>query len=390
LPSTVAGTVPGSTPETAVPVAEVNAAVARLLEESFAPLWVRGEISNWKPHRSGHRWFSLRDEDHQLSCVMWKSDVARLPAEPEDGMAVTAFGTLGLWEKRGDFRLVVRRIEGEGEGLWRLAFERLQRKLAEEGLLEPSRKLRVPRVPRTVGIVTSRSGAALRDVVSVIRRRAPWTRILVSDCRVQGDGAAEEILDALDRLVREGSSDVILLTRGGGSIEDLWAFNDEELARAIAAAPIPIVSGVGHEIDFTIADLVADLRAPTPSAAAEAVTEEESVLRSRLQGLEAGLAEGLRGRLRGEAERVRRARRSLEDAWRKIAESRRSRLAVLAGRLQGLSPLGAMARGFAVPLDASGSVLRSATDFRPGMQFEIRLVDGIVRAEAIEIDEALK
>ncbi|MEJ2483784.1 MAG: exodeoxyribonuclease VII large subunit, partial [Gemmatimonadota bacterium] len=171
---------------------------------------------------------------------------------------------------------------------------------------------------------------------------------------------------------------------------DLWAFNDEELARAIAAAPIPIVSGVGHEIDFTIADLVAALRAPTPSAAAEAVTEEESVLRSRLQGLEAGLAEGLRGRLRGEAERVRRARRSLEDTWRKIAESRRSRLAVLAGRLQGLSPLGAMARGFAVPLDASGSVLRSATDFRPGMQFEIRLVDGIVRAEAIEIDEALK
>ncbi len=369
-------------------MAEVNAAVARLLEESFAPLWVRGEISNWKPHRSGHRWFSLRDEDHQLSCVMWKADVARLPAEPEDGMAVAAFGSLGLWEKRGDFRLVVRTLEAEGEGLWRLAFERIQRKLAEEGLLDPSRKLHIPRVPRTVGIVTSRSGAALRDVVSVIRRRAPWTRILVSDCRVQGEGAAEEIRTALARLVEEGSSDVILLTRGGGSIEDLWAFNDEDLARAISASPIPIVTGVGHEIDFTIADLVADLRAPTPSAAAEAVTAEESVLRSRLQGLEAALVQGLRGRIRGDSERTRQVGRALETAWRRVAESRRSRLAILAGRLEGLSPLGAMERGFAVPLDASGSVLRSATSFSPGMRFELRLIDGTVRAETIEVTEA--
>lgn len=388
MSSREAGPVPGASPETAVPVAEVNAAVARLLEESFAPLWVRGEISNWKPHRSGHRWFSLRDEDHQLSCVMWKSDVARLPAEPKDGMAVAAFGSLGLWEKRGDFRLVVRTLEAEGEGLWRLAFERIQRKLAEDGLLEPSRKLRIPRVPRTVGIVTSRSGAALRDVVSVIRRRAPWTRILVSDCRVQGEGAAADIRSALARLVEEGSSEVILLTRGGGSIEDLWAFNDEHLARDVAACPIPIVSGVGHEIDFTIADLVADLRAPTPSAAAEAVTEEESVLQSRLQSLEAALVQGLRDRIRGDSDRLRQARRSLEEAWRRASEGRRSRLAILAGRLEGLSPLGAMERGFAVPLDSSGSVLRTATDFSPGMRFELRLIDGTVHAEATEVTEA--
>jgi exodeoxyribonuclease VII large subunit len=368
-------------------VAEVNAAVAHLLEESFAPLWVRGEISNWKPHRSGHRWFSLRDEEHQLSCVMWKSDVLRLPAEPQDGMAVAAFGSLGLWEKRGDFRLVVRRLEAEGEGLWRLAFERIQRMLAEEGLLEPSRKLRIPRVPGTVGIVTSRSGAALRDVVSVIRRRAPWTRILVADCRVQGDGAAEEIRSALARLLEEGSSEVILLTRGGGSIEDLWAFNDENLARAIAGSPIPIVTGVGHEIDVTIADLVADLRAPTPSAAAEAVTEEASVIRSELQSREARLIDGLRSRISRDAERTRQAGRTLEDAWRRTADSRRSRLAILAGRLRGLSPLGAMERGFAVPLDAAGSVMRSATDFRPGLRFELRLIDGAVQAEAIEINE---
>ncbi|MCL7977804.1 MAG: exodeoxyribonuclease VII large subunit, partial [marine benthic group bacterium] len=376
MPSAEAVPVPGASPETAVPVAEVNAAVARLLEESFTPLWVRGEISNWKPHRSGHRWFSLRDEDHQISCVMWKSDVARLPAEPQDGMAVAAFGSLGLWEKRGDFRLVVRRLEAEGEGLWRLAFERIQRKLAEEGLLDPSRKLSIPRVPRTVGIVTSRSGAALRDVVTVIRRRAPWTRILVSDCRVQGDGAPEEIRSALARLLEEGSSDVILLTRGGGSIEDLWAFNDESLARAIAASPIPIVTGVGHEIDVTIADLVADLRAPTPSAAAEAVTEERSVIRSELQSREARLIDGLRSRISRDAERTRQAGRALEDAWRRTADSRRSRLAILAGRLRGLSPLGAMERGFAVPLDAAGSIMRSATDFRPGLRFELRLLDG--------------
>ena len=385
MPPYGAGAAPGSSPETAVPVAEVNGAVSRLLEESFNPLWVRGEVTNWNPHRSGHRFFSLRDEDAQLSCVMWSSDVARLPAEPEDGMQVSAFGTLGLWVKRGDFRFAVRRIEAEGEGLWRLAFERLHARLKGEGLFAPERKRPLPRVPGTVGVVTSKSGAAVRDVIAVIRRRAPHTRVLVSDCRVQGEGAAAEIVAALTRLIDEGSSDVILLTRGGGSIEDLWAFNDEGLARAIAASPIPVVSAVGHEIDFTIADFVADLRAPTPSAAAESVTEDEAVLRAELQAAKAAVIEGLRGRIRRDAERVGTANERLGSAMKRILDERRSRLAVSGGRLDALSPLGALGRGFAVPLGEGGTVLRSTSAFRPGDRFELRLVDGTVTATTVEV-----
>ena len=359
-----------------------------MLEESFHPLWVRGEVTNWKPHRSGHRFFSLRDDDAQLSCVMWSSDVVRLPTEPEEGMQVSAFGTLGLWVKRGDFRFAVRRIESEGEGLWKLAFERLHARLKGEGLFAPERKRALPRVPGTVGVVPSKSGAAVRDVIAVIRRRAPHTRVLVSDCRVQGEGAASEIVAALRRLIDEGSSDVILLTRGGGSIEDLWAFNDEDLARAIAASPIPVVSAVGHEIDVTIADFVADLRAPTPSAAAESVTEDAAVLRAELRAARAGVIEGLRGRIGRDAERVGAALGSLGSTMERILGERQSRLALSGGRLDALSPLGALGRGFAVPLGEAGTVLRSTSDFRPGDRFELRLVDGAVTATTVEVHRA--
>jgi exodeoxyribonuclease VII large subunit len=377
---------PGSTPETAVPVSEVNAAVRHVLEQSFAPLWIRGEIANWRPHRSGHRWFSLRDDSSQLQAVMWRSDAARLPTEPEEGMEVFAFGSLTLYEPRGQYQFVVRRLEAKGEGLWRLAFERLKQKLQAEGLLDPERKRPLPRVPMTVGIVTSRSGAALRDMLAVIRRRAPWTRVLVSDCRVQGEGAALEIEQALERLVAEGTSDVIVLTRGGGSIEDLWEFNDESLARAIAGCPIPTVSAVGHEIDFTISDLVADVRAPTPSAAAEGVTEDAVALSAELRARAGDLVEGLRRRTRTEAERTRRAAGALRDAWHRGIAARRSRLAVAAGRLDGLSPIGALRRGFGVALDANGRVLRSAREFEPGTNFVLRLTDGRISATVDSVD----
>jgi exodeoxyribonuclease VII large subunit len=380
---------PGSTPETAVPVSEVNAAVRHLLEQSFAPLWIRGEITNWRPHRSGHRWFSLRDDASQLQAVMWRSDAARLPTEPEEGMDVFAFGSLTLYEPRGQYQFVVRRLEAKGEGLWRLAFERLRQKLQAEGLLEPERKQALPGVPTTVGIVTSRSGAALRDLLAGIRRRAPWTRVLVSDCRVQGEGAALEIARALERLVAEGSADVIVLARGGGSIEDLWEFNDESLARAIARCPIPTVSAVGHEIDVSISDLVADVRAPTPSAAAEAVTEDAATLSAELRARAGGLVEGLRRRTRMEAERTRRAAGELLDAWQRGIAARRSRLAVTTGRLDGLSPLGVLRRGFGIALDASGRVLRSAREFNPGTDFVLRLADGTIcaTADSIDLDE---
>ncbi|MDT8435710.1 MAG: exodeoxyribonuclease VII large subunit [Gemmatimonadota bacterium] len=381
------GAAPGATPESAIPVSALNAAARRVIEESFGPLWVTGEVTNWRPHSSGHRWFSLRDADAQLPAVMWRSDVARLPAEPEEGMAVQAFGAPTLYEARGQYQFVVRRLEAAGEGLWRLAFERLRRRLAEEGLLDPARRRPIPRVPRTVGVATSRSGAALRDVVAVIRRRAPWTRILVSDCRVQGEGAARDIVAALARLVRDGTSDVIVVTRGGGSTEDLWAFNDEMLAREIAASPVPVVSAVGHEVDVTISDLVADLRAPTPSAAAEAVTSEEGELRTVLREGAAGLVAGLRERTRRGEDRLQGLAGRLVAAWERAHAERRSRIELAGGRLHALSPLATLARGFAIALDPEGRTLRRTEEFPPGRGFRLRVSDGTIPAIAVDTGE---
>ncbi|MEE9207756.1 MAG: exodeoxyribonuclease VII large subunit [Gemmatimonadota bacterium] len=366
----------GASAEDAVSVTEVNRAVRQRLEGEFGSLWVKGEISNWRAHTNGHRYFTLRDDSAQLKCVMWRSDAEKLPAEPEEGMEVCARGQLTVYEARGSYQLVVRTMQAEGEGLWRLAFEKLRRRLQQEGLLDDARKTPLPRVPLKVGVVTSRAGAAVRDVVSVIQRRAPWTRILISDCRVQGPGSAAEIVLALDRLVREGSSDVIILTRGGGSIEDLWAFNEEIVARAIAECPVPTISAVGHEIDVTIADLVADCRAPTPSVAGEMVVEDSVVIKSGLQALAEGLVSGLRRRTDAGGERLRQAAMAAVLYVRARVEKLTSQLALAGGRLEALSPLAILSRGYAVPLSTEGRVLRSSTDFEPGVRFRLRIADG--------------
>lgn len=367
---------PGTAPESAIPVTELNQRAKRLVEGAFGDVWVGGEVTNWGPHQSGHCYFSLRDDDAQLSCVMFRSDLQRLPAHPEEGMRIAAYGRPTIYPARGSWQLVVRDIRAEGEGLWRLAFERLKKKLAAEGLLDPARKRELPKVPRRIGVVTSRSGAALRDVVAVVRRRAPWARVLISDCRVQGDGAADSIATALDRLVRHGRCDVIVLTRGGGSVEDLWAFNEERVARAIAGCPVPTVSAVGHEVDVTIADLVADVRAPTPSAAAETVVPETIVLRNALRSRAAVLVEALRRRTRRGRERALRAATRLDERTARMLRDRRGRLDRAAGRLDALSPLGTLRRGYAVPLGADDRVLRRMADFKPGGTFRLRIRDG--------------
>ena len=249
-------------------VSQVNRAVRGLLEDSVDPLWVGGEVGGWTRSRAGHCYFSLKDERAQLRCVMFGREAEQLPADPEEGMQIRVFGELTLYEARGDYQLVTRRLEAEGaEGLWRLAFEKLRAKLEAEGLLAPERKRPLPPYPACVGVVTSLGGAALRDIMSVLERRAPWTRVLVRGTRVQGEGAALEIAAAVEVLSTSGIPDVIIVGRGGGAMEDLWAFNEEPAARAIAACPIPVVSGVGHEIDVTIADLVA---APAPESPAGA------------------------------------------------------------------------------------------------------------------------
>ncbi len=377
---------PGETPETAITVARLNAEARRVLEERFPTLWVTGEVANWTRARSGHRYFTLRDEEAQVSCVMWRSDARSLPTDPEDGLEVCARGEVSLYEVRGDFQLVVRRMEARGEGLWRLAFEQLKRKLADEGLLDDARKRPIPRVPGRVGVVTSRSGAAVRDVVSVVRRRAPWTRVLVSHTRVQGEEAAPEIVAALERLVERGGVDVIVVTRGGGSIEDLWAFNEEPVARAVAACPVPVISAVGHEVDVTICDLVADRRAPTPSAAGELAVADGEALRADLRRLGDALVSGLRDRTRRGGDRVARGGERLLSAARRRLERARSRLEGLSGRLDALSPLSTLRRGYAVPTGPEGEVLRRVEAFTAGDRFRLRVIDGRVECEVLEAE----
>ncbi|HEX6132599.1 MAG TPA: exodeoxyribonuclease VII large subunit [Longimicrobiales bacterium] len=370
-------------------VAELNALVREMLEARVPPLWVEGEISGWKRHSSGHRYFCLRDADAQINAVMFRSDAQRLPAEPEQGMHVRALGTVTLYGKRGDYQLVVRRLEATGDGgLWRLAFERLRARLEREGLLDPARKRTLPRYPRTVGIVTSPVGAALQDILHVIERRAPWTRVILSPARVQGEGAAYDIARAI-RLFERGRVpiDVLIVGRGGGSTEDLWAFNEEPVARAIVAAPVPVISAVGHEVDVTIADLVADLRAPTPSAAAEHAVPDGAAIREELTAARVRLARTLRRFAERRHEQLDVARERLDRRMHRILEKRRAVIARLSARIDALSPLRSLARGYAVPLDDRGRILRRTADFEPGAPFRLRVTDGTVRGRTESIEE---
>lgn len=376
-------------PGQAYTVSAINALVREFLEGAFPPLWVAGEVSGWKRHTSGHCYFTLRDAAAQLRCVMFRSDAKRLPTDPDEGMEVRVFGTLTLYEQRGDYQLVVRELEAEGAGgLWRLAFEKLRAKLEAEGLLAAERKRPLPRFPMTVAVVTSPVGAALQDILHVIGRRAPWTRVLVSPAKVQGDGAAEDIARAIERVARHGGADVVIVARGGGSVEDLWAFNEEPVARAIAACPIPVITGVGHEIDVTIADLVADVRAPTPSAAAETAVPDRAVLARYLEDLGDRMPAALRQIVAERRGEVLLQRTGLERAMRDLVRRKRERLLQAAGKLEALSPLSSLRRGYAVPLGLDGRVLRRAADFGVGERFRLRVVDGSVacRVEGVELD----
>lgn len=275
-------------------VAEVTRAVRGVLEAAFEEVWVEGEVSNFRQQASGHQYFTLKDADSQLACVQFARGSWRKAVQLSDGMLVQAKGRLTVYEARGQYQLVVSVVQAAGAGALLAKFEALKRRLAAEGLFDAVRKRELPKFPRTLGIVTSPTGAALRDMLNVLARRAPWLRVIVSPARVQGEGAAAEIIAALDDLNTLASRgiapvDLIVLARGGGSIEDLWEFNDERLARTIAASALPVVSAVGHEIDFTIADFVADLRAPTPSAAAELVVPDTVELLRMLEQQDAFL-----------------------------------------------------------------------------------------------------
>jgi exodeoxyribonuclease VII large subunit len=373
---------PGASPGSAIAVSTLTQTVKDVVEGAFIPLWVRGEISDFKAHRNGHWYFCLRDQFSQLRCVVWSRDQLGIPTAPDDGMQVTAFGQLGVYAARGEMQLTVRRMEAEGDGLWRKALERTRLRLERDGLLAPERKRVLPRFPRCIAVVTSSSGAALRDIVAVVRRRAPGVQVVVAHAAVQGESAPKELCRALDRVARWGRADLVIVGRGGGSREDLWAFNDERVARALAACPVPTISAVGHEVDLTLCDLVADQRAPTPSAAAEAAVPSRHEIARELAAQRRHLVSAVDDCLSEPRHRAATAARTLSAAMTDHLASRRTAFGALAGRLHALSPLATLERGYAVARDADGRTLVSVADFRPGGPFTLRMRDGEVDAEA--------
>ncbi len=294
---------------------QLNALARDLLEGSFPQVWVEGEISNFSRPASGHCYFTLKDERAQVRCALFRSNAIRLRFQPRDGMQVLARGRLTLYEARGDYQLVLDHLEEAGEGALRRAFEELKARLAAEGLFDQARKRPLPAMPRRLGVLTSPRGAAVHDVMTVLGRRFPLLEVDVLPVPVQGEGAAAEIRAMLEKAGRSGRYDVLLLTRGGGSLEDLWAFNDEALARAIVACPVPVVSAVGHEVDVSLTDFAADLRAPTPSAAAELLVPEAGALSRRLRQARDSLHERLRRQLANAAQRG-------DQAWLRLRAAR--------------------------------------------------------------------
>ena len=371
--------VPGTTAGAAVSVMALTCTAKDVLEGAFMPLWVRGEVSDFKAHRNGHWYFSLRDADAQIRCVAWARD-RRIPARPDDGMQIAALGQLTVYAARGDMQFAVTRMEAEGDGLWRKALDLTRARLHAEGLLDPARKRRLPQHPRRIAVITSRDGAALRDIFAVAQRRCPSVEIVLVPAAVQGDTAPESLCYALDQVARWADADVLIIGRGGGAREDLWAFNDERVARALAACPIPTISAVGHEIDISICDLVADLRAATPSAAAEAAVPVQAEIRERLRASAALLTDLT-------ADHVSRAKLRAADAARRVVsgaarrvDRRRLELQSAAVALNALSPLATLERGYAIVRTGDGKTVRSASTLAAGSAVDVVFRDGVASA----------
>ncbi|HHY46459.1 MAG TPA: exodeoxyribonuclease VII large subunit [Firmicutes bacterium] len=395
-------------------VAEVTRHIKGLVEsdEELSGIWVRGEISNFNHHSSGHMYFSLKDETCRLRCVMFRSHNVNLSYSLHDGLVVFAYGSIGVYEKSGDYQLYVEMVEPAGVGTLYLAFLQLRDKLSREGLMDPARKRPLPSFPLSVGVVTSPSGAAVRDIISVISRRAPWVHIVIAPALVQGDEAPASIVQAIELLNAYGGVDVLIVGRGGGASEELVAFNDERVARAIAASKVPVISAVGHEIDYTIADLVADRRAPTPSAAAEIAVPDRAQLASLVATLFARMNSAIarqiqtrRSKLselsderpfRMPLEPIYQRRQRLDDALKAIRlsilrrlQSNRERLAAVAGRMDALNPLSILKRGYAVLRLLPGhEVVRSVRQVSTGAPVEVLVADGVVYCEVRDVQEA--
>lgn len=367
---------PGESPATAIEVSTLTGLIRDILEGAFPRVWVKGEMTGFRRYAKGHWYFTLRGENAVIKCVMWASDVQRVKVRPIEGMAVVALCVVKMNTKAGEVQVSVKAMEPVGEGMWRLAFEETRKRLAADGLLDPSRKRVLPLLPRRIAIVTSQDGAALHDIVTVIRKRCPIVELVLIPAAVQGDEAPKALRRALTRLTRWRGADVVIIGRGGGSREDLWAFNDEMLARAVAHCPIPTISAVGHEVDITICDLVADHRAPTPSAAAEMAVPELTELRVQLADWAQILGRQVARLTSLGHERLASIAQRLHGRAEQLFERRRLRLESCAGRLHALSPLATLGRGYAAVFDAGGQSISEVRAVNAGDAVSVRMRDG--------------
>ena len=391
-----------STRDDVLTPSQLNTLARSLLEDAFPLVWVEGELGNVSRPASGHLYFTLKDARAQVRGALFKPKSQWLKFVPREGLRVLARGRLTLYEARGEYQLVLDHMEEAGEGALRRSFEELKAKLAAEGLFASERKRPLPRFVRRLGVITSPTGAAVRDIVSVLGRRCPLLEVEILPVQVQGATAAAGIAGMLARAGACGRYDTLLIARGGGSLEDLWAFNDEALARAIAASPVPVVSAVGHETDFTLADFAADVRAPTPSVAAELLVPDGDELRRRVATLQARLHRQQRQQLRQAMQRADRAGLRLEAqrprarldllcrrqadslrrlgaAWQRRLEREQSRLRGLARSLETVSPLATVARGYALLQHEDGRLIRSTAQADVGDRVEARLADGTLK-----------
>ena len=397
-----------------VTVGQLNRYVRMILErdEKLAEIYISGEISNFTHHyQSGHMYMSLKDENAVVKAVMFRGHASKLVFKPENGMKVIVRARVSLYEAGGTFQIYIEEMQPDGVGALQIAFEQLKKKLEAEGLFDDSRKKALPPYPMRVGVITSPTGAAVRDIFNVLGRRFPLARVVFCPVLVQGEGAAASVASAIERFSTMGAADVLIVGRGGGSIEDLWAFNVEEVARAVAASVIPIISAVGHETDFTICDFVADLRAPTPSAAAELAVPDALRLTAAVDTLHGRLINGCRARIEAcardlellknrrclsapqyyteeQAMRLDMLTRRFASAAKQMHGEADRRLAAAASKLDALSPLAVLGRGYAIGYDADGQVLDSITRTRVGDVVSLRVTDGTVRCSVNSIEEA--
>lgn len=380
-------------------VSRVNNYIKRLIDSKSVlnNLWVKGEISNFKLHSSGHIYLTLKDEGGVLRAVMFRSAASTLTFSPSDGMKVICRGRISVYEAGGSYQMYIEEMIPDGVGALYQEYERLKKQLSDEGLFDERFKKPIPRFPSRIGVVTAPTGAAVRDIINVATRRFPLAEIIIYPALVQGAGAKESIVQAIEYFNNINAADTLIVGRGGGSIEDLWAFNEECVARAIFNSDIPIISAVGHETDFTIADFVADLRAPTPSAAAEISVPSQSELKniisvskSRITGAQLSRIEYIKQHLkrltpRNPQEKINELSQYLDmkkdrlaGAFSMISTENKGNLGKLCAKLNALSPLNTLSRGYSIPLSENGDILRSKADFKPDTDFMLKLNDGDV------------